>query len=541
MQNVGMNVSQFTTSMYNMVNQQVQGAGMQQLTQLTSMFSQADTMMGGMVSSYQALMGQSFSQMPNTGFIPSPGPEMQFPANPPLAEGAQPGDGKTGLIQTAKEPPAFVTPGGFTVEAEGTSAGWKITTPEGKSTRIWGDPHVAESDAGKWDFKKGMSFVLPDGTKITCKTTPPGKNGYTVTEGIDIMNGNEMATIGGIDKNQPKSEGVQTDRWAADARVPDGDYAVLGGDGDDWFLHGKGEIVGSSQQGAVLHTKQGPGEGITDKAQAAMQEAPSFGSQDFMKGISQQLLQRMLSPMPFQQFGGASPFNPGGMTGPTGPQPGMGGWGTPPGVGTENMNPGVGSMMGQIMETMQNMFDMMKDLTGMLGDLMKNVQFGQQGAPQVAPEAGPTGVPDKMEQLATQKFDKILEAFHQDAVTSPKGGMDKADDMIRDLVQDPALMKAMNPEQKGRLLNILAQQTELKHGGNQTAALDILRGAKDPAEFRQLLDDAGGIGAMDKMMWDVDQGSFNFLLEKNDVPRPPGGVKGMFDHQGIISLLAARQ
>src|SRR4051812_11209965 len=43
------------------------------------------------------------------------------------------------------------TPGGYTIESCGNSE-WKITGPDGKCTRVWGDPHVAESDGGKWDF-----------------------------------------------------------------------------------------------------------------------------------------------------------------------------------------------------------------------------------------------------------------------------------------------------------------------------------------------------------------------------------------------------
>jgi hypothetical protein len=149
----------------------------------------------------------------------------------------------TGLLQLEASLPTFLTPGGYVVSAEGVDEAWRIATPNNRWTRIWGHPHVNESDGGTWDFKKGMSFVLPDGTKITANTTPPKENGYTVTESIDIMNGGQRATIEGIDANQPQTTGIKNDRWAADARTPDGLHAVLGGDGDDWFLGGKNEIV----------------------------------------------------------------------------------------------------------------------------------------------------------------------------------------------------------------------------------------------------------------------------------------------------------
>jgi hypothetical protein len=544
------NVQNYTYNVFNTVDQGMQAAGPGQVNQLQSMFSQALGVMDKMVDSLQALIGQSFSQMPPTGFVPNPGPEMQFPTNPVPGPDAQPGDGKTGLIQSGKEPPKFVTPGGYTVEAEKGSNAWKITTPEGKTSRIWGDPHVNESDGGKWDFKKGMSFVLPDGTKITAKTTEPRANGYTVTQSIDIMNGNERATISGIDKNQPQSEGVKADRWATDARVPDGDYAVMGGDGDDWFLHGRGEIVGSSKQGEVLHTKQGPGEGITDKAKAAMQEAPSFGSPQFMQQIMQQLLQRMMSPIPFGQFGGSSPFNPGGMTPPSGPQPGMGGWGMPPGIGSGQPDPGVGDMMGRFMENITNMFGMMKDLTGMMGDLMQNIQMGGLGGG-VSPTVPDTQRPT-LQGMANDKFNEIMDTFKTDqAGKGPhrlidvlKGkDFDKADNMIRDLVRDPALLKAMGPDQRGQLLEVLMNQTGRGGGigglrenmSNERAALDILRSARDPMEFRQMADGAGGFSALDGLFHGPNQGSFDFLMEKNGMRPAPGPF---FLAGGFIQALA---
>jgi hypothetical protein len=208
---------------------------------------------------------------------------------------------KTGLIQSNQNPPEFTTPGGFKVKAEGKDAGWTITSPEGKTTRIWGDPHVDGPNGGRWDFKKDMSFVLPDGTKITAKTTPPLSSGYTVTDSIDIMHGNQRATISGIHNNKVASEGVKNDRWAVDARTPDGDYAVLGGKNDAWYLNGKNEIIGSEKQGEILKTRQGQPTGITGQAMNAMQEQmPRYGGQEFMVQLLQQMMQQIMSRM--QQF-----------------------------------------------------------------------------------------------------------------------------------------------------------------------------------------------------------------------------------------------
>src|SRR3712207_7111164 len=40
---------------------------------------------------------------------------------------------------------------------------WKITGPDGKTTRVWGDPHVDEGDRegnNDWEFKRNSTFVL---------------------------------------------------------------------------------------------------------------------------------------------------------------------------------------------------------------------------------------------------------------------------------------------------------------------------------------------------------------------------------------------
>jgi len=335
--NQNMQTSGFYSTAMFMASNQVNSAPMQQMQQLQGMLQSM------FQNLFQAGAGQAqnmtggFAQTPTMpGFVSQPGAGMMTPTNPTFGGGMQTGgmiagggmqtggmmvggmmttggmttmpkQEKSGLIQTGKTPPEFTTPGGYKIKAEGKSAGWKITTPEGKTTLINGDPHVREGDGGKWDFKKQMSFVLPDGTKITCKTTPPRKNGYTVSQSIDIMNGNERATIGGIDKNKPTTGGVKQDRWAVDASTKDGDYAVLGGNGDDWFLNGKNEIVGSENKGSVLKTRAGGNNNITNQARAQMNEAnpglaqqptrPSFGGPQFMMQMMMQMLQQMMQQM----------------------------------------------------------------------------------------------------------------------------------------------------------------------------------------------------------------------------------------------------
>jgi hypothetical protein len=105
----------------------------------------------------------------------------------------------SGSLQTDGN--VITTPGGFKIEATGKFE-WKITGPDGKETRVWGDPHVAEGDGGKWDFKKNSTFVLGDGTRINVTTAPYGNNGMTVTQDLEIISGNDRVTVSGIDKGK---------------------------------------------------------------------------------------------------------------------------------------------------------------------------------------------------------------------------------------------------------------------------------------------------------------------------------------------------
>jgi len=207
-------------------------------------------------------------------------------------------------------PNKFKTPGGFTVEAEGKDAAWKITSPEGKETRVWGDPHVSVNGKQAFDFKDQSSFVLPDGTKITCHTKPVGNgpDAPTLSTKIDIMNGDQRASIDGIHTGKPESTGVKNDRWEVDAATKDGNYFAMGNNGDKWFLNGKNEITGGNARIGEIHTKgtteAGAGGGVSDLAQNAMQEAPKFGNQEFFQNIMMNLMNMMMQQMMQQMFSG---------------------------------------------------------------------------------------------------------------------------------------------------------------------------------------------------------------------------------------------
>jgi hypothetical protein len=142
---------------------------------------------------------------------------------------------------------AVTTAGGYKIEATGQFE-WKITGPDGKSTRVWGDPHVAEGDGGKWDFKRNSTFVLGDGTRINVTTAPHGSGGMTVTQGLEIVSGNDRVLISDIDKGKGKIGSITADGFAHANSFGGSDVFVMGREADDWSFQGK-EIVGSNNGG----------------------------------------------------------------------------------------------------------------------------------------------------------------------------------------------------------------------------------------------------------------------------------------------------
>ena len=136
---------------------------------------------------------------------------------------------------------------GFTVRAEGKEAAWGITSPDGKTTRIFGDPHVKESDGDRWDFKKRSSFVFGS-NKVTVETVP-NKNGNTVSSRITIYSGSERVTIGGVDKNRPTILALASDGQQHDDGLSDGDLFTRNSTkkGESWSVvqNGKKRVMGA--------------------------------------------------------------------------------------------------------------------------------------------------------------------------------------------------------------------------------------------------------------------------------------------------------
>ena len=120
---------------------------------------------------------------------------------------------------------------------------WKYTDKDGKTTDVWGDPHVVEGDGGKWDFKKNLSMLIGKNIKINVTTTPTNAgdpNSATVTSQLEVMSGNDHVTVSNVD-NEPKMGEVTKDgRQSWNNKFSDS-VVRMGGNNDWYAQNDKGE------------------------------------------------------------------------------------------------------------------------------------------------------------------------------------------------------------------------------------------------------------------------------------------------------------
>ncbi len=131
----------------------------------------------------------------------------------------------------------------------------------GRSTRIWGDPHVDTDDQegdrnGEFsDLKESNShttLMLQDGTRLTFTAKDNG-----VIEKVDIFNGSQH--LGGMGAGSEKfneKTGLFAGRvdQASSAGLPQGDVLYAGGDGNDWFSS-SGALVWGKTTGSVVTSR----------------------------------------------------------------------------------------------------------------------------------------------------------------------------------------------------------------------------------------------------------------------------------------------
>jgi hypothetical protein len=190
------------------------------------------------------------------------------PSSPAPSDSAHP----SGNLKTDPKTGVVTTPGGYKIEAT-DKFDWKITGPDGKETKIWGDPHVAEGDGGTWDFKRDSTFVLGDGTRINVTCKPYG-NGMTVTGGLDIISGNDRVQITDIDKGKGKTGPVTADGYANVNAFGNKDVFVMGKESDDWSFQGK-EVIGSNNGGESFKLGKDLAAGTTTPTNPTTKPAPT--------------------------------------------------------------------------------------------------------------------------------------------------------------------------------------------------------------------------------------------------------------------------
>jgi hypothetical protein len=117
------------------------------------------------------------------------------------------------------------TPGGYLLQAsKGDNAQLKFYDPKTDTwTFLHGDPHGKSSDGNYFDFSKGpVSFVLPDGTKVTVNPTKLGNGNKEFIHDVAITYGNQGAVIKYSPSGEPMTEARSN--WAdrLDRQNPDG-------------------------------------------------------------------------------------------------------------------------------------------------------------------------------------------------------------------------------------------------------------------------------------------------------------------------------
>jgi hypothetical protein len=322
---------EFNTNVFinNPIFDQVRSPGMQELGQGVSQ------LLAGAAS-----LLQTAAQIIQSGGMHQFGPEIMnnpfTPIAPPNVQDSGPPEGslstKDGVV---------TTPGGYKIEPMGQYE-WQITGPDGKSTRVWGDPHVAEGDGGKWDFKRDSTFVLGDGTRINVATKP--YNDMTVTSGLEIIAGNDRVNIDNIDKGKGQIGDVTHDGFQRVNAFGGKDVFVMGQETDDWSFQGK-EIIGSEKGGESFKLGQ-------DLA-PLVQKPNNFGGADaWAKAIGDALSKALEGYKPPLHTG----FNPYG---------GGGGFWQGPQVDTGRVMDGISKALGSIgdmFDGLQKMFNLSDDL-----------------------------------------------------------------------------------------------------------------------------------------------------------------------------------
>ena len=177
----------------------------------------------------------------------------------------------------------------YEVDVDQNGATWTLKDLcDGSTTRIWGDPHVDQGADGssEWDFKTTSTFVLEDGTKITCSTVDVNgqavdapTNGVSISNRLTITNGDNAIVVDNIGGGLKSLNGwgniadanlsvtQSHDGQAVDAALDDG-TVFNAGDGNTW-------LAGSTVVTSDLFNADGTLKGFDADAQTAAALAAS--------------------------------------------------------------------------------------------------------------------------------------------------------------------------------------------------------------------------------------------------------------------------
>jgi hypothetical protein len=216
------------------------------------------------------------------------------------------------------------TAGGYTIVPEGKDAAFKVYGPnqspsDEPMTRVWGDPHVSEKDGTKWDFTKDSNFRLPDGTTISVDTT--SQTGQSVSQKLDIVNGDDHVAIGGINTDSPKTGDIGPGGQAwLEKNAKSRDNFRLGDTGNEddvkWFKENaagqvEGLITGATQDAEKSYiqtldtTQKDAGAGSASDVNAVADRRAALGSNEWKQQF-EQMISELFSQMFSKMLSGSS-------------------------------------------------------------------------------------------------------------------------------------------------------------------------------------------------------------------------------------------
>ena len=152
----------------------------------------------------------------------------------------------TWTVDQNASPKEIALDNGYKIQIHGSDEKWSLVDANGNKTDVWGDPHVNEGDrdgATNWDFQQDATFMLDDGTKITCNCAGKEGRGGVYSDSLTITKGNQSITVSGIADNDPQIGQPELNGGKLDMDTPDGFVFNMGDQADDWLFEGQ-EISG---------------------------------------------------------------------------------------------------------------------------------------------------------------------------------------------------------------------------------------------------------------------------------------------------------